>query len=80
MTTKEKKYVFILTFNVNLGEYGYSTSESVAWSNNSELYYSDIQEAKKIVKNSVETESGYKAYGVVLINCTRILNDEYEYK
>ncbi len=77
MTTEEKKYVFILTFKVNLGKYGYSLSEVTMSSNNLELYYSDIQESKNAAKNSVETESGYKAYGAVLMNCIRTLNDEY---
>lgn len=75
MATKEKKYAFILTFKVNLGKYGYSLSEFTMDSNNLELYYSDIQEAKNVAKNSAETESGYKAHSAILINCTRTLND-----
>lgn len=78
MTTKEKKYVFILTFNVNFGKYGRSIAEVPIWSDKSELYYADIQDAKNVAKNSAEDGTGLKANGVVLMNCTRTLNEEYE--
>lgn len=71
----KKKYVFILSFDVNLGNMNHSIVESLVKSDNEELYYSEVTVAKKIVMNSVKEKTGIEAIGVVLLNCTRTLND-----
>lgn len=70
------KYVFLLTFCAF-----FNNRENTAGiefiSDQEELNYSDIQEAKKNLKNTFREQMGYELQkDLLLLNCTRVLNDK----
>lgn len=72
---EEYKYAFILTFNVKLaGLNDYAICDSTIKSNKEELYYSQINYARKQIIDDF-LKNGYNALSAVLTNCIRTLND-----
>lgn len=74
--TKDKKYVFILSFHIEFaGNIGSGMASTTIESNKKQLHYSDVIEAQKNLVKSIELKTTSRITGAVLINCTRTLHD-----
>ena len=69
------KYAFILTFDVRYDNGLHTTSEMTVQRDDEELCYSEVTEARQYLKSRNEAKTGVKVTGIVLLNCTRTLND-----
>ncbi len=72
----KKKYVFFLTFYclINNGEKAICGIEVT--SSEEELRYTAIEEGKKkVAEDFKKQQNRYEFINIVLINCTRVLND-----
>lgn len=73
------KYAFILSFHAQFdNDLGYAILETTVLSKSRKLNYSVITKAKEYMRNECEKKSGAKVTGLVLLNCTRTLNDSVD--